>query len=421
MENGSHVTLALLAPQAPELVEIGVATDAIFAVIILAVLVWRMARYAHTLDADDPLRAEGISHGLLNVTSGAFGLSFGGGAAHCRAASEIDSPRRLRDSSRTLPGGRRGSGSDACGGRLCGQRHLRFGGVVPSRWPQRPVLGAHRRHRALHGRVLAALCGPRCGRGQTRALPGEAVLCLLQSVRVLDDSRRHLQQHHHDVGFGGGHDAFHGVSRRCVPHETRPGGGLEVRHRLHGWRGLRLVRDAARLCERRRHYGRSAPGGVLDSHPSQRAVHGPVPHDDRVRIRGHRFWNQGGPVPHAHVAPRCPLRGAEPGVGPPLRRAFEMCHPHCAALLHSDGGQCGRDVPPDGHDDPGRAVGVLCGLRGVQAERPQAQAGLQLVRERGAHRRMLRHRRPPRASSPGSCTALPTASPRPSCSACPAM
>ena len=53
MENGSHVTLALLAPQAPELVEIGVATDAIFAVIILAVLVWRMARYARTLDADD--------------------------------------------------------------------------------------------------------------------------------------------------------------------------------------------------------------------------------------------------------------------------------------------------------------------------------------------------------------------------------
>lgn len=59
MENGSHVTLALLAPQAPELVEIGVATDAIFAVIILAVLVWRMAHYAHTLDADDLCELKG--------------------------------------------------------------------------------------------------------------------------------------------------------------------------------------------------------------------------------------------------------------------------------------------------------------------------------------------------------------------------
>ncbi len=59
MENGSHVTLALLAPQAPELVEIGVATDAIFAVIILAALVWRIAHYAHTLDADDLCELKG--------------------------------------------------------------------------------------------------------------------------------------------------------------------------------------------------------------------------------------------------------------------------------------------------------------------------------------------------------------------------
>ncbi len=59
MENGSHVSLALLAPEAPELVEIGVATDAIFAVIILAVLVVRMARYAHTLDADDLCELKG--------------------------------------------------------------------------------------------------------------------------------------------------------------------------------------------------------------------------------------------------------------------------------------------------------------------------------------------------------------------------
>ncbi|MCF1868745.1 hydrogenase 4 membrane subunit, partial [Klebsiella pneumoniae] len=38
MENGSHLTLALLAWRAPELVEIGIATDAIFAVIVMAVL-----------------------------------------------------------------------------------------------------------------------------------------------------------------------------------------------------------------------------------------------------------------------------------------------------------------------------------------------------------------------------------------------
>ena len=37
MENGSHLTLALLANKAPELVEIGIATDAIFAVIIMVV------------------------------------------------------------------------------------------------------------------------------------------------------------------------------------------------------------------------------------------------------------------------------------------------------------------------------------------------------------------------------------------------
>ena len=48
------MTLALLAPQAPELVEIGIATDAIFAVIILAVLVygaWRAMRTPLTTSA----------------------------------------------------------------------------------------------------------------------------------------------------------------------------------------------------------------------------------------------------------------------------------------------------------------------------------------------------------------------------------
>ncbi len=51
MENGSHLTLAILAPNAPELVEIGVATDAIFAVIIMAVLGTRIHSTLRTLDA----------------------------------------------------------------------------------------------------------------------------------------------------------------------------------------------------------------------------------------------------------------------------------------------------------------------------------------------------------------------------------
>jgi len=38
MENGSHLTLALLANRAPEAVEIGVVTDAIFAVVIMVII-----------------------------------------------------------------------------------------------------------------------------------------------------------------------------------------------------------------------------------------------------------------------------------------------------------------------------------------------------------------------------------------------
>ncbi|TDQ57000.1 hydrogenase-4 component E [Mesocricetibacter intestinalis] len=51
MENGSHLTLALLASDAPELVEIGIATDAFFAVIIMVVLVNKIYRTLNTLDA----------------------------------------------------------------------------------------------------------------------------------------------------------------------------------------------------------------------------------------------------------------------------------------------------------------------------------------------------------------------------------
>ncbi|HEK2627455.1 TPA: hydrogenase 4 membrane subunit [Proteus mirabilis] len=50
MENGSHLTLALLAWRAPELVEIGIATDAIFAVIVMAVLARKIYRTLNTLN-----------------------------------------------------------------------------------------------------------------------------------------------------------------------------------------------------------------------------------------------------------------------------------------------------------------------------------------------------------------------------------
>lgn len=59
MENGSSVTLALLAPQAPELVEIGVSTDAFFAVLIMAVLVVRIYRVTKSLDAEDLMELKG--------------------------------------------------------------------------------------------------------------------------------------------------------------------------------------------------------------------------------------------------------------------------------------------------------------------------------------------------------------------------
>ena len=53
MENGSHVTLALLAPTAPEIVETGIATDAIFAVIIMSVVVLKIWKKYQSLDSRD--------------------------------------------------------------------------------------------------------------------------------------------------------------------------------------------------------------------------------------------------------------------------------------------------------------------------------------------------------------------------------
>lgn len=59
MENGSHLTLALLAPTAPSLVEIGIATDAVFAIIIMAVMVTRIYRVTRSLDADGLMELKG--------------------------------------------------------------------------------------------------------------------------------------------------------------------------------------------------------------------------------------------------------------------------------------------------------------------------------------------------------------------------
>jgi hydrogenase-4 component E len=50
MENGSHLTLALMAYNAPELVEVGIATDAVFGVIIMVLLVVQINKTLHTLD-----------------------------------------------------------------------------------------------------------------------------------------------------------------------------------------------------------------------------------------------------------------------------------------------------------------------------------------------------------------------------------
>lgn len=50
MENGAHLTLAIMAYKAPKLVEIGIATDAIFAVVIMSLLARRIYRMLNSLD-----------------------------------------------------------------------------------------------------------------------------------------------------------------------------------------------------------------------------------------------------------------------------------------------------------------------------------------------------------------------------------
>ncbi|MDR0310837.1 MAG: hydrogenase 4 membrane subunit [Acidobacteriota bacterium] len=59
MENGSHLSLALLAPKAPALVEIGIATDALFAVIIMVVMAVRIHKHVGTLDSNEIMDLKG--------------------------------------------------------------------------------------------------------------------------------------------------------------------------------------------------------------------------------------------------------------------------------------------------------------------------------------------------------------------------
>lgn len=49
-ENGSHLTLALMAYKSPEIVDVGILTDAIFAVIIMSILAMRYYKYFGSLD-----------------------------------------------------------------------------------------------------------------------------------------------------------------------------------------------------------------------------------------------------------------------------------------------------------------------------------------------------------------------------------
>ncbi|KKC29458.1 hydrogenase subunit HyfE [Caldanaerobacter subterraneus subsp. pacificus DSM 12653] len=52
MENGSHLTLAIMAYNAPETVEIGILTDAVFAVLIMTIIARRLFKDFGTLDTD---------------------------------------------------------------------------------------------------------------------------------------------------------------------------------------------------------------------------------------------------------------------------------------------------------------------------------------------------------------------------------
>jgi len=59
MENGTHLTLALMAYNSPEIVDIGVLTDAIFAVIIMSILAIRFYKYFGSLDTSKAKNLKG--------------------------------------------------------------------------------------------------------------------------------------------------------------------------------------------------------------------------------------------------------------------------------------------------------------------------------------------------------------------------
>ncbi|MGB9801583.1 MAG: NADH-quinone oxidoreductase subunit K, partial [Arcobacter sp.] len=58
-ENGIHLSLALMAYNSPEIVELGILTDALFAVIILAIFAQRFYKYFGSLDVSKATELKG--------------------------------------------------------------------------------------------------------------------------------------------------------------------------------------------------------------------------------------------------------------------------------------------------------------------------------------------------------------------------
>lgn len=58
-ENGIHLSLALMAYNSPEIVELGILTDALFAVIILSIFAQRFYKYFGSLDVSKATELKG--------------------------------------------------------------------------------------------------------------------------------------------------------------------------------------------------------------------------------------------------------------------------------------------------------------------------------------------------------------------------
>ena len=58
-ENGIHLSLALMAYNSPEIAELGILTDAIFAVVIMSVLAGRFYNYFGSLDVSKAAELKG--------------------------------------------------------------------------------------------------------------------------------------------------------------------------------------------------------------------------------------------------------------------------------------------------------------------------------------------------------------------------